>query len=231
MRAYLKSHDAGQNETWEVTMSRKKGVESYRENPFVVTADVPVKNRRVTVSSDRRAITNLETGELEHVAEIVRIQQVDAGQFVKLFTADLKRFFDLQPTTMKLVQVLLVQVQKAPNTDRVILNMGVAEEYFTRADLPKMSKASFHRAVRELLDKKFIAECAMMQGLYFINPALFFNGDRVRFVEEYRRTRPDAVRDESRRVTGGQKELAGQVIPDVRQLDLESVLAEHAEKS
>lgn len=212
-------------------MSRKKGVESFRENPFVIAAKVPTRNRRVTVSADRRAITNMETGELEHVAEIVRVQQVDAGQFVKLFTADLKRFFDLQPTTMKLVQVLLQQVQKAPNTDRVILNMGVAEEYFTRAELPTMSKASFHRAVRELLDKQFIAECAMMQGLYFINPALFFNGDRVRFVEEYRRTRPDAPRDEAKAVAGGQQNALSPVVNDARQMDLESFLKAPVETS
>lgn len=175
-------------------MSRKKGVVSYRENPFLAGSAMATKRKRVVVSGGK-AIVDTATGELENVAEVVMVQHVDGEQFVKLFTQNLRVFFDLTPGTMKLLQVLLAQVQKAPNTDRVMLNLTIAEDYFTSTKQPVMSKASFHRAVRELIEKQFIAE-TVLTGLYFINPNLFFNGDRVRFVSEIRKEKSRKEADE-----------------------------------
>lgn len=175
-------------------MSRKVGVTSYRENPFI-TSDTAIATRgkRIVVSGGK-AIVDVQTGEMENVAEIVMVRQVDSEQFVKLFTQNLRIFFDLTPVTMKLLQVLLSQVQRAPNTDRVMLNLMIMQDFFTEHQDEPMSKASFHRAVRELIEKKFIAE-TMLGGLYFINPNLFFNGDRVRFMTEIRRGKTRAEAD------------------------------------
>lgn len=171
-------------------MSRKRGVVSYRENPFLTeTTAIATRRKRVVVRGGK-AIVDTATGEVEDVAEVVMVQKVDSEQFVKVFTQNLKLFFDLTPGTMKLLQVLLHQVQRAPNTDRVMLNMAIMEDYFTGTGQEAMSKASFHRAVKELIEKQFIAE-TVLTGLYFINPNLFFNGDRVRFVQEYRRAKAD----------------------------------------
>lgn len=175
-------------------MSRKTGVTSYRENPFITASTaLTTRGKRIVVSGGK-AIVDIQTGELENVAEIVMVRQVDSEQFVKLFTQNLKAFFDLTPVTMKLLQVLLSQVQKTPNTDRVMLNLMIMQDFFTEQKDDPMSKASFHRAVRELIDKKFIAE-TMLGGLYFINPNLFFNGDRVRFMTEIRRGKSRAEAD------------------------------------
>lgn len=182
-------------------MSRKIGVTSYRENPFLTsTTAIATKRKRVVVAGGR-AIVDIATGELEDVAEIVMVKHVDAEQFVKVFTQNLKIFFDLTPITMKLLQVLLSQVQGAPNTDKVMLNLTVMQDFFTRQQDEPMSKASFHRAVRELIEKQFIAE-TMLAGLYFINPNLFFNGDRVRFMTEIRKakSREDADAKQDRLV-------------------------------
>lgn len=189
-------------------MSRRQGVVSHRENPFI-TADTAIttRNKRIVVSGGK-AIVDLQTGELENVAEIVMVKQVDSEQFVKLFTQNLKAFFNLTPVTMKLLHVLLSQVQKAPNTDRVMLNLVVMQDFFTQNKDEPMSKASFHRSVRELLDKGFIAE-TMLGGLYFINPNLFFNGDRVRFMTEIRRTKERARNESDQVKLGSQKPEAG----------------------
>ena len=168
-------------------MSRKKGVVSYRDNPFLSATTAIATKKRVMVRGGK-AILDTSTGELEDVAEVVMVRQVDSEQFVKLFTQNLRIFFDLTPVTMKLLQVLLSQVQGAVNTDRVMLSLTVMQDYFSEIGVEPMSKASFHRAVRELIEKQFIAE-TLLAGLYFINPNLFFNGDRVRFMTEIRRTK------------------------------------------
>ena len=86
-----------------------------------------------------------------------------------------------------MVQVLLHQLGRARDRDTVYLNVSVAEQYFISTDQNPISKASYYNAMRELIQKGFIAE-STNPNLYWINPALFFNGDRVRFVKEYRNT-------------------------------------------
>ena len=48
-----------------------------------------------------------------------------------------------------------------------------------------MSEATFHRGFKELLLNRFLAPRSA--NLYWVNAALFFKGDRVAFVKEYRR--------------------------------------------
>jgi len=174
----------------DIAMAYRKEVTRHKENPFINASSIATRKKRVTVKGGK-AVVDLETGEMEDVAEIVMVRSVDTEQFVKLFTQNLRVFFDLTSPTMKLLQVLLAQVQRTPNSDRVMLSMPIMLDYFTESSLPALSKASFHRAVKELLTKQFIAATAL-PGLFFINPNLFFNGDRVRFVNELKRKRGDA---------------------------------------
>ena len=48
---------------------------------------------------------------------------------------------------MHSLQVVLHQVQQTPNSDRIMLNLAVVEEYFTQSHQEAISRASFHRAV------------------------------------------------------------------------------------
>ena len=85
-----------------------------------------------------------------------------------------------------MVQVLLHQLGRARDRDTVYLNVSVAEQYFISTDQNPISKASYYNAMRELIQKGSSQRAPT--NLYWINPALFFNGDRVRFVKEYRNT-------------------------------------------
>jgi hypothetical protein len=50
-----------------------------------------------------------------------------------------------------------------------------------------MSKATFMKGMKELIVKRFIAE-SMVQNKYYLNPDFVWNGDRLAFVKEYRKT-------------------------------------------
>lgn len=171
--------------------SRKRGMAAYAENPFIEPSTITTRRKRTVVVKGGKAIVDKETQQTEDLAEVVMVREVDDQQFVKLFTQNLRVFFDLSPVAMKLLQVVLHQVQRTVNNDKIMLNLALVEAYFTQTHQDPLSKTSFHRAIRELLDKKFLAE-SVISGLYFINPHLFFNGDRVRFVQEFRRKRADA---------------------------------------
>ena len=51
-----------------------------------------------------------------------------------------------------------------------------------------MSEYTFKRGLRELLDKGFLYP--KTPSSFWVNPALFFKGDRVLFIKEYRRRKP-----------------------------------------
>lgn len=48
-----------------------------------------------------------------------------------------------------------------------------------------MSEKTFQRGLKELLAKQFLAPRS--PSTFWVNPALFFKGDRVKFITEYRR--------------------------------------------
>ena len=167
----------------------KKDVTVHRENPFMgngIAYSFPIRQKKIMIKGGK-AIVDRETGEEESSAEITQIKWVDGEQFVKLFTQNLKIFFDLKPTTFKILQVLLSQLQSVINSDIILLNITVVEDYFIQTKIKKISKASFHNCIKELIDKHFIAQSHLGAGMYFINPHLFFNGDRVKFTTEIRK--------------------------------------------
>lgn len=184
-----------------------KSFKKHRENPFIKSlAEYKVSKKR-TVVKGGKAIIDIESGEYENTAEITTVRSVDAEQFVKLYTTRLKDIFSLKPTSMKVLQVLLDQIQKtAIGGDQVMLNYAVAERYFEENELKSISKSSFYTAIAEMVAKGFIAQADVSSNLFFINPHLFFNGDRVKFVEEWHiDRRKDLFKDQ--RILEGKPEV------------------------
>jgi hypothetical protein len=176
--------------------ARKQGVHVYTKNPFWAPTEVKVGTRKVTIAGG--LIESERTGEQLHLAGIHRVEHVDETQFVKLFTQNLKLFFDLSLGAQKILQVLLTELQKTPNADGTFLSWMVVEDFAQLHSL-KISRNTYHRGLREMLDKNFIAE-SEHSNYYWINPNLFFNGDRMVFITEYRKFKRAKAKDES--VTG-----------------------------
>ncbi len=204
------------------TMARpKKMAVAYRENPFIGNADIsmpfPTRRKWTTVKGGKD-IVDRETGIVESTAEITQVRWVDEEEFVKIFTRNLKLFFDLKPSTYKMLQVVLWQLQKIPNEDRILLNMTVTEEYFTQTEQKSMAKTTFHSCINELMGKNFIAQSYYGAGMYFINPHLFFNGDRVKFTQEFRKRKSAKTHREELEAMGQQ--ILALEVPEKEELKL-----------
>lgn len=163
--------------------SRKKNVVAYSKNPFWKPHEVKVGKKRVTISGG--FLTNKDTGEGIHHAGIHRVEFVDESKFVKIFTQNIKVFFDLSFGGQKVLQCLLSTLQENPNVDGIHLPWFTVEDY-SKSNGLKISRTTFHRALREMIEKGFIAESEYL-NFYWINPNLFFNGDRMVFISEYRK--------------------------------------------
>jgi len=167
----------------ETAPSRKKDVIAYKENPFWKPQEIQVGKKRITVSGGMHV--DQGSGESIQHSGIHIIKEVDGEEFLKLYTRNVKAIFDLKPTSQRVLQYIMAELQRTPNADAIYLAWLSADEYFSEYDL-KVSRPSFHRALKELMEKGFIAESHKPNMVWF-NPHLFFNGDRMSFVNEYRK--------------------------------------------
>lgn len=165
----------------ETTPTKKTDFPVYKSNPFCKQLVVKTKKSRVTVGKGKHLV-DIQTGEVENPTEICQIRLIDKEEFVKVYTRNIHAFFDLSAPAYKLIQIVFILTQQHVGVDEIYLN---PEHLPTEA--PQMKRAYFYKGLPELLAKGFLAICEGRKHWYYINPALFFNGDRVRFITEYRK--------------------------------------------
>lgn len=163
----------------------------YKESPFTQDGRFQIPTRKKSQQLDTAGplvVHDSTTGEVHSVAEIRHTHNVDAERFVKLYVSQLHGFFDLKPGTIKLMTALIDEISKTKNIgeDKIYLNYNSVKEYFETQNAKSPAKSTYMTSLAELVEKGFIAP-SINPNLYFTNPAIFFNGDRVRFVTEIRK--------------------------------------------
>ena len=173
----------------------------YKENPFMRpdgSGIVVYKTKTARVeTAGPIALTDTHTGETVSVAQVRKVELVDSDKFVKLYVANLDAFFDLKPGTIRIMTALISEIADARNAhgDTVYLNYGRVKEYFEAKQIKPPSRPTFFSAMAEMVEKGFVAPSVDV-NLWFINPTIFFNGDRIRFVNEYVRVKRSKTQQE-----------------------------------
>jgi len=160
-------------------------------NPLIEPQEIKLKRRYVRTAGGRELL-DPSTGLISGVASVHIVEEKDDAEFVKVFADGVKAAFGLTRTGSRVFQAVLEIYQSTA------MRGGYAEavELFwfdnglSGRDVG-MSEDTFRRGLRELLDKGFLAP--RMASSFWVNPALFFKGDRVAFVKEYRRRRPEST--------------------------------------
>ena len=157
-------------------------------NPLVEPQQLKTR-RRLVRSGRSEDLVNQATGEISGVAAIHQIEERDDAEFVKVFAAGVAATYDLTKTAQRVFQVVLDQYQRTP------MSRGYADaiELFWFGEGIEgrdagMSERTCMRGLKELLEKRFLYP--KTTSTYWTNPALFFKGDRVLFIKEYRRRKP-----------------------------------------
>jgi len=114
-------------------------------------------------------------------------QELDETQFVKVFTAGIRAAFNLSLTGSRVFQAMLEVYQNQP------LSGGFADSiylHFFDGGLDgrklEISERTYRRGLVELLENGFLYPRG--ENLYWVNPNLFFRGDRATFIRTYRKT-------------------------------------------
>lgn len=155
-------------------------------NPLMEPTTIKIKNRVARTAVDARSLLNPETGEISAVAKIYTVDERDDEQFVKVFAQGVKEAFNLNRTAARVFQAILSAYQNEKMTggfaDCVYLYWhGTGLNGHTIG----MTDRTFYNGLRTLIERKFLAPKS--PNLYWVNPTLFFKGDRVAFIREYRR--------------------------------------------
>jgi len=166
--------------------STKATTYSPNVNPLLEATTIPTKNRRVRSNLQERRLLDAETGELTAAAVIHQIEEIDTAQFVKVFAQGIAAAYELNKTAHRAFCAILQIYEAQPMTT------GFAEaihlEWFDGGLAGRhigMSEKTFKRGLATLLQKQFLAP--RTPSSYWVNPALFFKGDRVLFIKEYQR--------------------------------------------
>lgn len=165
---------------------------TYKENPFIEGIGHTKSKRTEVLYTGEKAIVNMKTGEIEDEDQlaVARIKYVDSEQFVKLYVSYIYVFFELGQPAQKVARFVLEQVAKrAIGKGEVLLSFSEYADFYKGQK--GVSRPTFMRGLQELASKELIAK-SPNAAIWWINPAMVFNGDRARFITEIRKKKSRA---------------------------------------
>ena len=156
-------------------------------NPLMDGHTVAVKKRYAS-GGLRRDLADPLTGEITGAAVIREVVDKDDAEFVKVFAAGVVAAFGLSKTAARVFQLVLELYQAEPMTGGYADSVYLA--WFDDGLCGRsvgMTDRTFHNGLKELLAKGFLAP--KLPNIFWVNPGMFFKGDRVLFIKEYRRNK------------------------------------------
>lgn len=157
-----------------------KEVGKFETNPFLDEGVLTIKRGKSTIiaGSTKKVMVDTETGEAEGVAILHKFKEVDRDQFIKLYLGEMKSLFELSKTGLKAFGYVLTCMRI--NDAEIYLNVTSMVEFCGWS-----TTSQAYRGIGELIVNKIIAQ-SINPNLWYINPNVIFNGDRIAFIKEYR---------------------------------------------
>jgi hypothetical protein len=164
----------------KVELIRVSDAEKYAVSPFLKEEVFKVDSKKKTIIAGKssQVMLNANTGTLEGITLLHRFTEVDRERFVKIFTNEVGFLFELSKSGLKVFSYLVTIVKQ--DTDEVYLHIPELMEYCGYS-----SKNQAYRGLSELISNKIIA-MSDRNNIWYINPNILFNGDRIAFIKEYR---------------------------------------------
>jgi hypothetical protein len=162
-----------------------KGITSFqknRTNPFIQAAieNIEVVKKRQFINTSNKAeiqmIVNDQGDTVGHSA-FMRFIEVDEERFTKLYLSQFEAFWDLPKSAMRVFGYIMNQLK--PKNDKFDFFIDDCQEYTKYKSLQPI-----YDGLTSLCENGIIAR-GYNENVYFINPLILFNGDRVTFAKTY----------------------------------------------
>lgn len=149
------------------------------ESPFLAEVLEHIKekpNRTKYISEGDLKMLDQESGSIEQAYKVqITNKHVDTQTFTKIYTDALATAINLKSTGQRVLLFFLEGMEK--DSDLVEFNFTRCQEF-----CGFKSTQSVYAGLVELLEKRFIAR-TKLHYKYFINPTMFFNGNRLGIVK------------------------------------------------
>ena len=166
------------------TIKSLKEYQRNLENPFIdeslkmINSNVAKKYRSASNSSEKAILKAVDdNGEVLGHTSFIRQVEVDEDKFAKIYVNQVSAFFELSSQAMKVFGYVINNI--TPRND--ILNFYL-NDCMTYTGY-KSSK-SVYLGLASLVENQIIAR-GPSESVYFINPMIIFNGDRLTFAKSY----------------------------------------------
>ena len=164
------------------------------ENPFLKQAIESidkniVKKYKSSTNTDEKATLvayDPNTSEILGHTRFIRQIEVDEAQFAKLYLANFGAFFDLSTAAIRVFGYILTCLK--PKSDEFVFNRKKCIEY-----THYLSDKPIYKGLAELVNNEVIAR-GPNEYIWFINPMVFFNGDRVSFARTYIKKKQSSIK-------------------------------------
>lgn len=201
------TNETSQEKQGKTSISRKV---RYDDNPFLNGFEVKTKLKNSTVERGETITGVTQSGkDATFVPTMMQVQEYDESSFIKVFPAAMGAIFGLSNAGVKMFSILLEQQRRhsvgkdvvflpprviktiVENQKNAIVQKG-KELNWTVDEMAKemkkyiLSDSTAQRGLDNLIENKIIAPSSNGPHWYYTNPSVLFNGDRVRFIKEYR---------------------------------------------
>ncbi|AQX31578.1 hypothetical protein [Bartonella schoenbuchensis] len=154
------------------------------KNPFLDKSKIHIQNETITAHVGHHKLINFKTDKILTLPMICTIEEKNKRQFVEVFADDVQKIFNLSRTGRRVfIEILLLYQsdQLIDNfTDSIILVW--LDDGLNGMKLD-MGNKTFQNGLKELISKEFLKP--KLRNQYWVNPAIFFKGDKIAFIKEY----------------------------------------------
>lgn len=165
--------------------------EKHESNPFVDKAISEVKLRKKyrrsgTSKNSIMQLVNTKTGEIGGHTSIIDELTVDEERFAKLYISSFQAWLHLPQSALKVFAYVMSKLK--PKLDTFEFSMAECQRFTGYA-----SKRPVYEALGHLVKADIIAR-GYHEYVYFINPMIAFNGDRVSYIRTYKKEKSDILK-------------------------------------
>lgn len=157
--------------------------EKNETNPFVEKAiqDVQISRKyKSTTGTDQRAILQAVdpgSGEVLGHTMFIRQIEVDEEKFTKVYLSQFESFWELPNNAIRIFGYIMSKMK--PKGDKFEFRLSECMEY-----TKYKTKKPIYEGLAALINAEIIAR-GYNEYVYFINPLVAFNGDRVSYIKTY----------------------------------------------
>jgi len=135
---------------------------------------IGIGKRIIITNEEEIQSVDQNTGEMFYMKKLAKSKEVthDALTYTKVFNKEIDRMYDMSINGYKLLLYCIYNLQ--PNKDTIVLHPETCMKEC------KMKRTSYFAATKELKSRNIIKQKLKFNCEYYINPNIFFNGNRLR---------------------------------------------------